>query len=199
MTKTNIKIEFLKGIETLQELKKVYFKLAKSYHPDRGGNLETMQALNNEYDFMFNLLKSRINYNDFDNYKKSQTDSNTESNTQNYNYTYKEETPDIFKDIVSKIINLSGIELEICGTWLWVSGDTQTHKEILKQTGFKWSKNKFMWYWRHEKYRSANRKNHSINDIRNMYGSTIINNNNENKNNNSENKIKFNPNVLCPV
>ena len=41
---------YFKNIETLEDLKKQYRALAMQNHPDRGGDAETMKAINNEYD-----------------------------------------------------------------------------------------------------------------------------------------------------
>lgn len=38
---------YFEGCSTLQDVKELYRTLAKQHHPDRGGNLETMQAINN--------------------------------------------------------------------------------------------------------------------------------------------------------
>ena len=38
------------------------------------------------------------------------------------------------------------IELELCGSWVWVSGNTKPIKETLKLLGLKWHSTKSMWY-----------------------------------------------------
>ena len=48
---------FLKGIETLEDLKRQYRTLALQNHPDRGGDVEVMKAINNEYDKLFAQVK----------------------------------------------------------------------------------------------------------------------------------------------
>ncbi len=52
-----IKMKYIKNVETLEELKKAYKKLALKLHPDCGGNEEEMKILNNEYDELFSKLK----------------------------------------------------------------------------------------------------------------------------------------------
>ena len=54
-------MKYFEGIQTLQELKSAYKKLAMVFHPDRGGDLETMKTINNEYDQLFNILKDGYN------------------------------------------------------------------------------------------------------------------------------------------
>ena len=162
---------YFNNISTIQELKKVYFTLAKKFHPDINKDPQstaTMQQINNEYDRLFDQLKSKIN---FDNFK---TTENADFSA--CNYTYKQETSDIFRDIISKIIHIPDIEIEICGYWLWISGNTKPYKEIFKDNGFYWSSKKFEWYWRPAEYKSFNRKTYTKDQIRSRYGSMKINN-----------------------
>ena len=65
---------------------------------------------------------------------------------------------------------------ELCGSWVWCSGETKKHKEALKGAGFHWSQNKKKWYWHHEEPgRKWRRGNTSMADIRRKYGSQVFN------------------------
>ena len=72
-------------------------------------------------------------------------------------------------------MKLDGLTVELCGCWLWISGNTKEHKEALKAAGCRWSKPKSMWYWRHpEDGRSYYRSKSTMADIRTKYGSQVF-------------------------
>lgn len=151
--------------KSVEELKKQYKKLAIENHPDRGGSTEAMQEINAEYDRLFAKLK----------------DIHTSASGETY--TAKEEsaeTPDEFKDIISRLVSLIGIEIEVCGSWLWVTGATFAHKEILKEMKFRWSKNKNAWYFHNDGYIKRSRKTFSMDEIRDLWGSEKANGNPQN-------------------
>lgn len=146
--------KWFKGIKTLEELKKEYKKLAKMWHPDINANgSEAMKEINAEYEMMVKELAEG----------KTQEQKNN-----SYDVAMQ------YKDIIMAIINLEGLKIELCGLWLWVSGNTKIHKEELKKVGFWWASKKKMWYWRPEEAKTYNRKNMSMEKIREKYGSKII-------------------------
>lgn len=156
---------YFDNVTTLDELKAAYKRLALKNHPDMGGDLRTMQAINAEYDSMFAVLKAKHN-------AQAKQDGTTRATT---------ETPEEYRQVVEAIINLDGIEVELCGCWLWVSGDTYTHKDALKAAGFRWSRTKKMWYWHHaEDGQHWSRGRKSMEEIRNTYGSEKLGYHNRN-------------------
>lgn len=139
---------YFKNITTIEELKKEYRRLIKLNHPDNGGDTATMAAINNEYEYTFNRLKNGKN---------------------------TAETADMFKDVINAIINLNGITIEICGSWVWVSGDTFACKTILKEVGFRWASKKKMWYWHSPDEHCQSRKGgKEMSEIRFKYGSETV-------------------------
>lgn len=148
---------YFKSITTLAELKATYRTLALIHHPDKGGNLEVMKAINNEYETLFEQLKKAHN----------EEPKNKEKQMH--------ETPDQFRDIVVALMNLADLEIELCGEWLWISGNTRAVKDELKALGCLWASKKMMWYWRAEQFKTPfNRKAKSMSEIRNKYGSQNI-------------------------
>lgn len=146
-------MKYFTNIKTLEELKKEYKRLALENHPDRGGDVEVMKAINAEYDIMFNKVK--------DIHVNAKGETYTKENT---------ETPSEFKDIIDKLIRMEGLEIEIIGCFIWLSGNTKAHKDNIKALGFKWHSAKKMWYKAPEDYRKRNKKKYSIEEIRDMYG-----------------------------
>lgn len=144
-------MKYFNNIKNLEELKKEYRRLAILHHPDKGGDWKTMAAINNEYEILFNSLPK------------------------NPNNTSKEESTD-FPDIINSIINYIGIDIEICGSWIWLSGETKKYKEELKKLGFFWASKKLKWYWRPEEEKTKKRgKTLSMDRIRELYGSEKVN------------------------
>lgn len=147
-------MKYFTNIKTLDELKAAYRRLAMQYHPDRGGSTEIMQAINDEHDRLFEVLKKQHN-----------------ATADEYHQTT--ETPEEFRDILNILFALGGLEVELCGSWLWIGGNTREHKDALKAAGCLWSSNKKLWYWRHPEDGRRGRKgrSYSIDEIRTKYGS----------------------------
>lgn len=153
-------MKYFKNIKTLEELKKAYRRLAMENHPDVGGDTETMKAINAEHDELFEILKQEHNAK-----AAADTTGKTKATT---------ETPEEFRDIVSVLLKLDGISVELCGSWLWIDGDTRPHKDALKAAGCRWSPNKKKWYWRHEEEggkRWHSKKKYTMDEIRAAHGS----------------------------
>ena len=163
--KTQLK-HFIPQPKTLEDLKQAYKTLALKWHPDRGGDLEKMKEINNEYDLLFPLLK---------NIHKNKDDEVYEYKTENA------ETPEEFKDIIDKLIRFEGVKIEIIGAFIWLSENTRPYKEQIKEMGFKWSSNKISWYLAPDWYHKRSRRKYSLDDIRGMYGSQTVENDPYNK------------------
>ncbi len=147
-----MKSQFFFKCRTLREVKQKYKELAMRHHPDKkGGNTQTMQEINFEYELIIN--------NPFFNFS-GQSEAEKESYLK-------------FPEIINKVINLD-LVLEICGQWLWISGNTYAHREYLRKNGFYYARNKQVWYWRPQEYSSKNRTPLEMEKIRALYGSDTV-------------------------
>jgi hypothetical protein len=142
----NITGELTKAI-----VKKAFQKAASKYHPDKGGNVETMKMVNESYETLKNY-EGEVEANDF-------------------------EYPDLVAAAINAIINLPNIEIEVCGNWVWVTGDTKPHAKALGKDGakFKYESKKKAWFFRPDDYKSSSRGSMSLDDIRGNHGSNIVN------------------------
>ena len=147
---------YLDKAKTLEELKTQYRAWTKKLHPDCGGTDEQMKALNAEYEKFFNILENRHNA----------TADEAHQTT---------ETACEFIEILEALRNCRGLDIELCGSWLWISGNTYENRNTLKAAGCKWSKGKGKWYWRHEEeQRVHNHRSMSMEWIRSRYGSEAV-------------------------
>ena len=146
-------MKYFDNCHTMDELKKEYRRLAALNHPDHGGDNETMAAINNEYSQRFEVLKHQHNA------SADEAHQTTEA-------------PEEFINIINALVKIPGLIVELCGCWLWISGDTRPHKEELKAAGCRWSSSKKMWYWRHQEDGAHwSRGKKSMSQIRMKYGS----------------------------
>lgn len=150
--------EYFKDITTLEELRKQYKNLLKEYHPDNvNGSEEITKAINLQYELLFIELKNS-------NYKEKES----ETSYNNMKYDFTEDTK--LREILNNIITLTGINIEIIGSWIWVDGNTYQHKAYLNDMGFKWAGEKKKWYFHTEAFRKKSKKKLTIEEIRDYYG-----------------------------
>ena len=147
-----MKILRLVGTVSAEDIKLAYKRMAKEYHPDRNpAGLEVMQMINEAYATL-----------------KDESSVTAEDSDSMSSYTQE------FSDAISAIVHLDGLHIEVCGMWCWVSGDTKTHKDALKEAGFKWAFKKKMWYFRPDSAKGRRFGSSSMEDIRATYGSVGV-------------------------
>jgi hypothetical protein len=150
-------MEYFTNVKTIEELKKEYKRLAFIYHPDmKTGNVEQMKIINNLYDYLLTTLKdtAKVEYKE---------------------YEYAAD----FKNIIEKLIKCEGLKMEICGSWLWVTGNTKPFVTIFKELGFKWRSKKLAWSLGDKS--KIHHAELSMDKIRGLYGSQVITSNDNNK------------------
>jgi hypothetical protein len=149
----------LSEINNLEDLKKQYYRLAKQFHPDAGGDVKTMQKINSEFDALQQKLANGQNL--------SQEEKDLESKIN-----------EVFREVIDSIIRFPNLAIEIIGNWIWVSGNTYPVRADLKAAGFLFASKKKMWFWRPDEYKARNTRGEmSIDEIRAKYGSEKVNRN----------------------
>lgn len=143
------------GDVSFEDCQKAYRRACMKYHPDRNAaGHEMMQAINAAW--------KTLQAWDF------QREPVTVKESTNNGYG------DALMDALNAVIHLPDISIEVCGSWIWISGNTKPVKDALKTAGFKWASKKYMWYFRPPEYRSKSRGKWSMDKIRANYGSDTV-------------------------
>jgi len=151
-------MDYFANIHTLEELRSLYRKLAFLHHPDKNGDTATMQEINRQYSLKSNKL---INSNNtFDDARKDSEMKISEE----------------MKIKITALLNFQNIDIEIIGSWLWVSGSTYPIRLVIKNLGFTFSKPKCAWYWHLGEFSKKSGLILSMEEIRNLFPSEKIDN-----------------------
>lgn len=147
---------------TIEAIKRQYRELAMRWHPDRpNGDLSAMQEVNAEFD----ALRKR-----YYNVHESQSGAVYTDETQD---TY-DTTTENFVEIIDKLIRMDGVGIEICGTFLWLDGNTYAHKAEIKELGFRWASKKRRWFLAPEGWCKKGHRELTMGEIRSNYGSKRV-------------------------
>ena len=155
---------------TIEEVKKQYKQLIFKYHPDLAEKngltvdeaTKACQTINAEFDY----LKTH--------------NFNIHETAEGSTYTdWNQETPDDvtsrFAEIIEQLVKMEGIIIEVCGSFLWLSGSTYDHKAEIKGLGFRWASKKKMWFLAPKDWKKKSRRELTMGEIRDTYGSQFVN------------------------
>ena len=154
---------------TIEEAKKQYKKLILKYHPDLASKngmtvdeaTKACQTINDEWAY----LKAH-------NYNIHETAEG--STYTDWNQDTPDEVTEQFAEIIEQLIKMEGVIIEICGSFVWLSGSTYDHKAEIKAMGFRWAGKKKMWYLAPKDWKKKSRRELSMSEIRNVYGSQMV-------------------------
>lgn len=140
----------LSGQVTPEDVKHAYRQAAMKYHPDRNpAGAEMMKVVNAAYDVLKDYSGEIA--------QAAPTDAGS--------------YPDALNAALNAVFGLDGLDIEICGAWVWIDGNTYNHRAALKDAGFRFASKKKRWYFRPEDWRSSSRGNFTMDEIREKHGS----------------------------
>ena len=139
-----------------KETKAAYRKMSLQYHPDICAGGEHMQKMiNNAYE----VLK------DFQGSIGSGQSS---------------ELSQVMADTLSALVHIEGLDLEICGSWVWVGGNTYPNRSALTAAGLRFSGSKKRFYLNPDKKSGGKKKwygkSRTMDQIRQAHGSRKVSN-----------------------
>lgn len=143
-------MKYFLNASTVETVKMMYRKLALENHPDRGGDTATMAEINRQYEDALKRLDG------------------TESDGRTYRYDAAKESE--IMDVIRALLAIPGIDVDLVGRWLWISGETRPVKDQLKALGCRWSPDKSLWYWRSADSKRPWKGTGNFEDICNTYG-----------------------------
>ena len=148
-------MKFFNECSTLEEVKATYKRLAMQNHPDRGGDTAVMQEINKEYAFASAKVLKGANL----------SEEETEQHIR-----FSEE----YRKVIEQIAHLPLITIELVGWWIWVTGDTYPVRTELRTAGLFFAPKKQAWYNRSEEYKVSKGGKKTLDEIREKYGSEVI-------------------------
>ncbi len=136
------------------KIKKQFKNLARELHPDFNNGCKEKEQ---QFKDMLNEYEKALKF---------------VGDQKGKNYRFDPEYTDLILDILR--MEMENVDIEICGWFIYLWGETKPHKEELKKKGFRWNGKKVCWYWRPAWYRSRSRGNWSMGNIRDVYGSQRV-------------------------
>lgn len=137
-----------------------------SCHPDKGGTAAEFKAMQAEYEEAAQrIARGEAAGNYQHNKKKDGTYKTAEE-------ILREQQE--FAEVLEKLMGLKGLEIEICGSWLWIGGETKENKDALKGAGCRWASKKKLWYWHAGEWVKKVRRTLSMDQIRDLHGSEFL-------------------------
>lgn len=151
VTNMGLNTRYFSNARNLEDVKRLFKQYARELHPDNGGDAEEFKNMMSDYRAAFNRAKEGL--------PPEQAAA--------------VETPEEFADVINAVINLDGVNIEICGAWVWISGNTYPVKDTLKAAGYRFASRKKMWYYHADGWRKHG-KTCDMDKIRELHGSISV-------------------------
>lgn len=154
--------------KSVSQVKQVFKQYAFKLHPDKGGNHDAFVELQQQYQAKLKSLNGQTSRG-FDN--------------KDHTYYYNESVETEIMEKIDQLIKLkmTGVMIELVGTWIWLSGNTNQYKEKLKELKLRWHRQRVKWYFHTKNTHKRRMSKLSFDDIRLAYGSKTFESEKESK------------------
>ena len=152
-------MKYFNEILEIEELRKQFRQFCLELHPDKGGDHQEFVAMKAEYDKVLS--------------RAAAIEAGT-ANRENRKAKFSYASESGLAETIERLMRVEGIIIELCGSWLWVTGETWLVTDQLKALGLKYSGSKKSWYY--SPYMSGCRRarHKDLDTIRDTYGSETI-------------------------
>ena len=158
-------MNYFEDCNNVGEIKKRFHALMFENHPDRHGP-EVREQQNNitaAIIAVYHELLSAAN---------GTQSKGTDGRTHTYSYNRANEAAVIAKIQQLLALRLSGVQIQLIGLWIWVTGDTKPVRAQLKEASMRWHSKRLCWYWKpYSGRRTRYNKRASLRDLADTYGS----------------------------
>lgn len=162
--------EYFSTCTTAEQVKNEYRRLCKLWHPDLGPQHEHEERTKMLQEINAAYAQASALYRAEEMRERARRNGDPEPSVEDYaNAAAIDER---IRQAIERIIALEGLDIEICGLWVWVGGDTKPNKDALKGTGYRWSPNKEKWFF--AGVPAGGWSNMNMEQIRFRYGSQRI-------------------------
>ena len=127
------------------------------------GNRMALTTQTISHDLLFQKLK--------DTYEHSES---YEKQTDRQKQAYDWEKDKQLRAVIVALSKFAGLEIELCGTWVYVRGETYPYRKELKDLGLRFNSHKRCWIIHFDDYYKYHKKPVGMSYIRSKYGSVII-------------------------
>jgi hypothetical protein len=148
---------YFSKIENLTDLRNLYVKLIKKYHPDNGGSDAMCADIIKEYQMAFKTLS-----------EQEYAPAEEKKHEKEYSWEHDGE----LRSIIWQIVTIPDIKIEVIGRWIWVDGETWPVHDRLKQLGFVWSRKRKKWHYGESAGYYKGTK--TFEELRDIYGSERV-------------------------
>jgi hypothetical protein len=152
-------MKYFNEIMEIEEMRNMFRSYCLELHPDKGGDHNEFIAMKDEYDKIINKAAANESIR-----------AAAEDRKPNFSFESERE----LAEMIEKLMRVQGVIIELCGSWLWISGNTFVVHEQLKAFGFRYSRKKKSWYYSPYMSSGKRRGRYSMKKIRETFGSTVI-------------------------
>lgn len=150
---------FFSEVSPIEQLRSQFREYCIKLHPDKGGSHEEFVSMKAEYDEVL---------------RRAAATEGGRACKENRQADFTYEGDRALAEAIERFLRMPGLVIEICGKWLWMSGNTFPIHDQLSAAGARWSKAKRKWYF--SPYMSAGkcRARYKMDQIRAKFGSQVI-------------------------